>query len=108
MGAQEHRTLPTQRAHQVPDIDALVRIETLGGLVEYEDFRVMKDRRGQTGPLPVPLRELGYGAKKDLSNAGFGLAGMSTAADTTAVRPYGAASAVDCSELNRPASTRRC
>src|SRR6184192_2994709 len=55
---QDHRAVLAERADQAPDLDALVRVEPLGGLVEHQQIGAVQDRLRQAHPLAIALGQL--------------------------------------------------
>ena len=69
MGAEQHGSLFTQFAHQVPDVHPLVGVQAFRGLVEHQDFGMVKDGCREPHALPVSLRQLRNRAKEHIIDA---------------------------------------
>ena len=69
VGTEQHCSLLAQFAHQVPDVDALVGVEPFRGLIEHQNFGMVKDRCRKPDPLPVSFRQLRHRAKEHLIDA---------------------------------------
>ena len=55
MGAEQHRVFFAKLADQLAGLDDLDWVDTNGWLVQDEDIRLMEDRLGDSGALPVSL-----------------------------------------------------
>ena len=58
MRGEENRPVLPELPDHFADLRYLIGIETRGGFVEDEDFRLMDERSGESYPLPVTLGEL--------------------------------------------------
>ena len=71
VGAENHRAFAAQRVHQLADLDALVGVQPLGGLVQHQDLGFVQNRPGHAGALPVALRDFADGPEEHVLQAGF-------------------------------------
>src|SRR6266581_4019668 len=72
VGGEDHRTGLAELGDQAPDLDALVRIESFGGLVEHEQVGAVQDGLREPDSLAEALGQLADGPVVDGLEAGPG------------------------------------